>query len=203
MCAPQVNMCFIQRLLSPAWSFVSALLEGTLTMTLCGPDYNTPFFTICIAFEKVAYGDFTGDANTQTTFICPELTMRQLQRLPSVRGFATETVGRVHPIAKVSDSFEQPHKSRRLWLGPLTRRGTARDNPTYERMASNMREGGQEKMEGPGVPVSLTSSASDLLRAGRLSLQWQYNTSAGERAYTPEPTSGLLSTPVGRVAIRM
>ncbi|CAM9951563.1 unnamed protein product, partial [Laminaria digitata] len=53
---------------------------------------------------EVGYGDFTDETNTQTTFLCPELTMRQMQRLPAVRGFVAETVGRYHPALKYPDA---------------------------------------------------------------------------------------------------
>ena len=62
----------------------------------------------------MAYGDFTEESNTQTTFLCPELTMRQMQRLPAVRGFVAETVGRYHPAPKHPDAIQHSVNERRL-----------------------------------------------------------------------------------------
>lgn len=70
----------------------------------------------------MAYGDFTDEANTQTTFLSPELTMRQMQRLPAVRGFVAETVGRYHPAPKYPDALQHSANSKRR-LGRLPRPG--------------------------------------------------------------------------------
>lgn len=57
---------------------------------------------IYISFSKVGYGDFTEEAGSQTSFLCPELTIRQLRRrrLPDEKTIAPESVGRVVPALK-------------------------------------------------------------------------------------------------------
>ncbi|CAM9131465.1 unnamed protein product, partial [Ectocarpus sp. 13 AM-2016] len=49
---------------------------------------------------EIPYGDFTHEAGTMTTFVSPELTMRQLRRLPAARGLAPESCGRVYSRLK-------------------------------------------------------------------------------------------------------
>eukprot|EP00752_Nemacystus_decipiens_P002127 g2029.t1 len=52
--------------------------------------------------SAVAYGDFTEEAASQTSFLCPELTIRQLRRrnLSAAKNLAPESVGRVVPSVK-------------------------------------------------------------------------------------------------------
>lgn len=53
-------------------------------------------------FLQVAYGDFAEEAGLQTSFLCPELTVRQLRRrrLSAAKNLAPESVGRVVPTLK-------------------------------------------------------------------------------------------------------
>lgn len=57
--------------------------------------FHRPLF-----FTQIAYGDFTADGPTQTAFICPELTLRQVKRRASRRTLPPETVGAVCPALR-------------------------------------------------------------------------------------------------------
>lgn len=82
-----------------------------------------------MSFVQVAYGEFTAEAYTQTTFLCPELTIRQLKHKRAVRGVSQETVGRVHPALSNPDGrFCSKQK-----LGPvLSRIGAGGNDPAWE-----------------------------------------------------------------------
>ncbi len=61
----------------------------------------------------MTYGDFTEEADTMTTFLCPELTMRQLRRLPAARD-VPESVGRVVPALKILPEKRLGHHALQL-----------------------------------------------------------------------------------------
>lgn len=67
---------------------------------------------VFISLLQVTYGDFTEEAGTMTTFLCPELTMRQLRRPPAERN-VPENVGRVVPALNVLPDgrlgYQGPH----------------------------------------------------------------------------------------------
>lgn len=85
-----------------------------------------------LSFAQVAYGEFTAEADTQTSFLCPELTVRQLKYKRAVRGVFQETVGRVHPALRNPDVH---FPSKQKVLGPLLSRvGAGGDDPVWEGM---------------------------------------------------------------------
>lgn len=67
---------------------------------------------LLVLLLQVGQGDLTEDAGTLTTFLCPELTIRQLGRLPAERGLAAESVGRVYPALKQVQPCEHPLNKR-------------------------------------------------------------------------------------------
>lgn len=50
--------------------------------------------------HQVAYGDFTAEGPTQTAFVCPELTLRQVKRRASRQALPPEVVGPVYPALR-------------------------------------------------------------------------------------------------------
>lgn len=68
--------------------------------TSVAPWYNLKYTCAFVVILQVPYGDLAAEAGTMTTFLCPELTMRQLKRLPPPRGLAPESTGRVVPALK-------------------------------------------------------------------------------------------------------
>lgn len=66
---------------------------------------------------QVGYGDLTEEVGTMTTYLCPELTIRQLRRLPAGRGLLPENVGRVYPALKQVKPCEHPLGHMRPYLG--------------------------------------------------------------------------------------
>lgn len=76
----------------------------------------------------MSYGELTDEAHTQTTFLCPELTIRQLKHKRAVRGVSQETMGRVHPaLGDPDDRYRLNQK-----LGPLlSRAGAGGDDPVW------------------------------------------------------------------------
>ncbi|CAM9889516.1 unnamed protein product [Scytosiphon promiscuus] len=92
---------------------------------------------------EVPYGEFTDEAGTMTTFLCPELTIRQLRRLPACRGTAPESTGRVVPALKNLEACDHTHK--RACAHPALNH-TLHDGRLWKR--------------GPGAPPSLPSNRS-------------------------------------------
>lgn len=70
--------------------------------------FGLEFIWLLVLLLQVGYGDLTEEAGTMTTYLCPELTIRQLRRLPGERGLPPEIVGRVYPTLKQAKPCEHP-----------------------------------------------------------------------------------------------
>lgn len=150
----------------------------------------------------MAYGDFTADAPTETTFLCPELTMRQLKRLPSKRRLAPETIGRVHAAVKGSECRGYPHKR----LGRLGRPRVGCDDTMQEEMVRNGGLLGKGRKQGPAVAVSYASCADCIGGAGsprRPLSSWWHGADIGGEAYTVDAETNSMLIPPGRFVMRM
>ncbi|CAM9095532.1 unnamed protein product, partial [Ectocarpus fasciculatus] len=89
---------------------------------------------------EVLYGDFTHEAGTMTTFVSPELTMRQLRRLPAARGLAPESCGRVYSRLKDPGPWEDMRHKRSGCVRP------------YHVCDQPVRDCGKAWKQGPGAP---------------------------------------------------
>lgn len=126
---------------------------------------------------QILYGDFTHEAGTMTTFVSPELTMRQLRRLPAARGLAPESCGRVYSRLKDPGWEDVRHK----------RLGCVRP---YHVCDQPVRDCGKTWKQGPGAPP-LTDGCGPPCGA-------QSRAGAGSC-----DISSLLKFPTNRIPLRM
>lgn len=100
---------------------------------------------------QVGYGDLTEEAGTMTTYLCPELTIRQLRRNQAERAHP-ESVGRVYPALKHAQPCEHPLGHLRRYLAFDRPRGygvgggrkgwkQGREAPSYSAISSRSSKG--------------------------------------------------------------
>lgn len=66
--------------------------------------------------RQVEYRDFTSEAPSQTAFVCPGLTLRQIKRPANRPDLCPETVGTICPALRGAGGRENP-AARPVWCG--------------------------------------------------------------------------------------